>query len=127
MEKCFEETGKRLKSIRAELGLTMTRLGEEAGISRKSISAFERGRRLPGVRYLKLLVEKYNVNLSYLLGESEPMFRDSGKELLDLVLSISDSKARDLLCYMCTESHVREVLLKRYRAYKSTAGEIIEK
>ena len=61
--------GKRIKELRREKGLLQDDLAKEIGVSKGTVSVWERGGRKPEYDTLQLLCEYFQVNLGYLLGE----------------------------------------------------------
>lgn len=59
--------GKFLADLRRENNLTQEQLGEEIGVTNKTISRWETGTYLPPVEMLKILSEKYNVSINEIL------------------------------------------------------------
>ncbi len=76
-----KETGKKLKAIRKELGLTLNQLSQAVGISAAYVSDFERGRKLPRGNYLRYLAQTHNVNLNYIYSDEKEMFRSRAKPI----------------------------------------------
>lgn len=61
----------RLKELRIEEGLSQEDLGKEIGVSRGSISYYEKEERVPDVVILAAISKYFNVSTDYLLGLSE--------------------------------------------------------
>lgn len=59
--------GKFLAKLRAEQHLTQERLGEQIGVSNKTISRWETGNYLPPVEMLILLSKKYDISINEIL------------------------------------------------------------
>lgn len=62
--------GKRLRSVRKELGLTQKELGERIGVGRTTISEYESGKIVPRQDGLIKLAEVLGVNVDFLTGTS---------------------------------------------------------
>ena len=60
----------RLKDLRLEYDLTQKDLASLLGVSNMTISGYERGTRRPDFEKLDTLAERFDVELSYLLGSS---------------------------------------------------------
>ena len=60
--------GKRLRSVRKELGLTQKQLGEKIGVGRTTISEYESGKIVPRQDGLIKLAEVLGVNVDFLTG-----------------------------------------------------------
>ena len=65
----FSET---LARLRRERGLTQAELASRLGISKSSVSMYERGRREPELDLLQAMADLFGVGVSTLLGRSEP-------------------------------------------------------
>lgn len=61
----------RLKKLRQERGILQDTLAEEIGVTKGTVSVWERGVRKPDFATLENLASYFNVTLPYLLGESE--------------------------------------------------------
>lgn len=62
--------GEVLKKLRLEKSLTQTELADKLGISKSTISMYENGNREPDFETLEHIADFFNVNLSYLIGET---------------------------------------------------------
>jgi len=60
-------TGQRIEELRKDVGLSQQRLAEEVGITRQLLSMIEIDKRVPSLDVLKLLSDKLNVSVYYLL------------------------------------------------------------
>lgn len=58
------------KDLRVRAGLSQQELARMLGISRSSVSMFERGEREPGIEILELIADYFNVDMNYLIGKS---------------------------------------------------------
>ena len=61
--------GKRLKELRREKGILQDDLARDIGVSKGTVSVWERDARKPEYDTLQQLCEYFQVNLGYLLGE----------------------------------------------------------
>ncbi|MBQ6824531.1 MAG: helix-turn-helix domain-containing protein [Clostridia bacterium] len=61
---------KRLKELRQAAGLSQQGLADELGISKSSISMYERGEREPGFALIAAMADRFSVDTDYLLGRS---------------------------------------------------------
>lgn len=59
-----------LKELRTRSGFSQQELANTLGVSRSSISMFERGEREPNIEILELIADYFNVDMNYLLGNS---------------------------------------------------------
>ncbi|MEB3520920.1 helix-turn-helix domain-containing protein [Streptococcus sp. S2(2023)] len=71
----------RLKELRKEKGLTQQQLAEKIGTTKLTVSNWENGKHVIKTSTAKELAELFNVNVEYLLGDSE--FRNPFDLLLD--------------------------------------------
>lgn len=62
---------KRLKLLRKENGWNQSELGRKAGISRSAIGMYEQGKREPDFETLEDLADIFNVDIDYLLGNTD--------------------------------------------------------
>ncbi len=77
----LEETGKRLRSFRRSLDLTLAQLAEQAGLSVGIISETESGRNKPSPTLMYTLHRLYGLNLHWLLtGQGEPVVKKENQE-----------------------------------------------
>jgi transcriptional regulator with XRE-family HTH domain len=65
------ETGARLKDLRAERKIGQNQLAKELGLSNASISYWENGKQEPGAAALMKLAQFFNVSADYILGLSD--------------------------------------------------------
>lgn len=80
-----KKTGRFLRQLRAERGLTQAQLAEKAGVSNRSVSRWENGVNLPDFDLLMELAGYYGVSVEEILdGERKPESRaaESGEALL---------------------------------------------
>ena len=69
----------RLKELRVEKGLSQEDFGKEIGVSRGSISYYEKEERVPDIVVLAAVSKYFNVSTDYLLGISEHKSRNAQK------------------------------------------------
>ena len=63
----MQRIGSFLSQLRKEKGLTQERLGEQLGVSNKTVSRWETGTYLPPVEQLQLLSELYGITINEIL------------------------------------------------------------
>ena len=80
--------GEKLKTVRLSLNLSQSELAEKAGISERSLYAYEQTGALPRSGNLRKIADALNVSVSYLLDEEET---DSTKNIDDDIF-IANSK-----------------------------------
>lgn len=112
-----KDIGARIKSIREHLKMTLDEMRMECGLSRGYLSNFERGFKLPTVKYLKYLHDRQNVNLNYIFTSEGDMFRikpedkppDFGK---------FQEEVDDLLTHMAAAPSVLYAVMGFFSEYK---------
>lgn len=75
--------GKRVTELRKEKNLTQKALGEIVGVTKNTVSTWERDLRMPEFETLNALCSFFGVNTAYLLGEDVERKEDSGSPLDD--------------------------------------------
>ena len=60
-------TGKFLKTLRKEKGLTQEQLGEKVGVTNKTVSRWETGNYMPPVECLSILSDLYGVSINEII------------------------------------------------------------
>ncbi len=73
--------GKRVKECRVALHLTAIELAKQLEIPVRTIGSYERNEAQPGAKFLSKLVEKYHVNINWLLSGKGIMFTSKRTEL----------------------------------------------
>jgi len=68
------------KSLRLERGLTQQELADRLGITKSTVSMYERGQRTPAFEIAETITDFFGVDLKYLLGQSDTVRRISGDE-----------------------------------------------
>ena len=61
----------RLKELRKKAGLSQPQLAKEIGLTKQTVSLWERGVRRPSFETMGDLTDFFNVSLAYLLGQSD--------------------------------------------------------
>ncbi len=88
------QIGKFLSQLRKERGLTQEQLGQQLGVTNKTVSRWEKGNYLPPAEILLLLSQLYGITINELLSgqrlEKED-FREKAEENLKAVLTGSPS------------------------------------
>ena len=70
----FNMEENRLHKIRKKLRLSQEEIADETSITYRAYTSYERGDRKPSFEFLVKLVEKYNVNLNWLIAGKGEMF-----------------------------------------------------
>lgn len=65
----------RLKNARKEAGLTQQELGDKIGVSKSTVTGYEKGYREPDVFKIKEMSKALGVDANYLLGTDSPISR----------------------------------------------------
>lgn len=78
----MEGLSKRIHLLRKTLEMSMETFGNNIGITKSSISGFEKGIRHPSEQTLKLICSEFNVSYPWLTKGEGDMFKSS-KTLLD--------------------------------------------
>lgn len=95
--------GKFLADLRKEKNLTQEQLGEEIGVTNKTISRWETGTYLPPVEMLQILSKKYGVSINEILsGErlNEKNYREKAEENIKTALEKSVFTIKDQEKYL---------------------------
>lgn len=108
-----EEFGKRLKAVRKRSNLTQEGLGLELGVSKATVSSWERGKDSPKFSYLPDLKRILDVSLDELICGDEP---ESGSPIDQAVTTSNDGEAALLKAY-------RRLPIKRRKALLGLLGE----
>ena len=87
----------RLKIIRQTIGLSVTKMAEKLDLQHRTYASYEREERIPPIIVLELIVEKFNVNPSFLLtGKGEPFLTESA-DILEGIMKVKVPKGTKLL------------------------------
>ena len=73
-ERLREEIGAKLRQIRTALGLTQEEMVTHFDIRRANYSRIEKGQIFPGISIIKILRERFNVSVEWLICNEGPMF-----------------------------------------------------
>ena len=84
----------RLKELREATGLTQGELADKLGVSRGSISYYEKCSRVPDIVFLEKAADFFGVGINFLMGHSEN--RDPLNEDLGLFIGLSDKAIEKL-------------------------------
>ncbi len=110
--------GSFLSDLRHEYNLTQEQLGEELGVTNKTISRWENGNYLPPIEMLQLLSEKYNVSINEILsGErlTAHDYKEKAEENLKSTLSNSSFTIQEKTIFFTrkwNKEHIFEVVLE---------------
>ena len=81
--------GYRLKILRKENGLSQNDLGKLLGVSKVSISNYEKGTRIPSMDVFLMIMKVFNVSADYMLGRDLNAVCEND-ENLTVILSTND-------------------------------------
>lgn len=73
--------GKRIKELRAELHYTAAEIAAGLEIPVRTIGSYEREEAQPGSKFFKAMIEKYHVNVNWLLTGKGSMFMSKRTEM----------------------------------------------
>jgi transcriptional regulator with XRE-family HTH domain len=83
--------GYRIRKLRKDNNMSQADLGKRLGISKVSVSGYEKGTRKPGIKVLIRLLDTFDVSADYLLGrEINAVCEDEGEK--EILLSSMDIK-----------------------------------
>ena len=98
----LQRIGAFLAQLRRQKGLTQEQLGEQLGVTNKTVSRWETGRYLPPVEMLKALSEMYGISINEVLsGErlGEEAFREKAEENIRSALNGSSFTLEEKIDY----------------------------
>ena len=81
--------GYRLRLLRKQYGLSQGDLGKLLGVSKVSISGYEKGIRVPSMEILLTILKVFNVSADYILGRELNVICE-GEDNMSLLLASSD-------------------------------------
>jgi lexA repressor len=80
----------RLKFLREKKGYTQEELSKKLGLTRQSISNYEKNKRTPDFETLEVIADFFNVDLDYLYGRTNIQNKEKWLKRCDNVINISD-------------------------------------
>ena len=75
--------GERLKFLREMRNQTQVELGEAIGLGRSAISNYEQNRRVPSTETLIKLAKHFNINIGYIIGDSNHLREDDIEYIIE--------------------------------------------
>lgn len=114
----YVDIGLQLRNIRERLNWTLDTISKATGISRSYISDFERGFKLPTMKYLKYLHDNHDVSLHYILGSDGRMFRPKEEDGVKPDFGRYAEDVDELLYYMARVPHFMYNILAHFAHYK---------
>lgn len=73
--------GKRIKELKEKLRITSAEMAQELDIPVRTIGSYERDEAQAGAKFFNALLEKYNVNINWILTGNGEMFISSKTEI----------------------------------------------
>ncbi|MDE6242306.1 MAG: helix-turn-helix transcriptional regulator [Anaeroplasmataceae bacterium] len=98
----MKEIGKFLAELRHEYGLTQEQLGEELGVTNKTVSRWENGDYFPPIDILLELSKKYNISINEILSAKKLTaedYKEKAEENLKTTLSKSSFTTQERMKY----------------------------
>ena len=92
-----QKIGRFLKALRTEAGMTQEQLGQQLGVTNKTVSRWETGAYLPPVECLRLLSDLYGITINEILsGErlNSECYKDAAEENIAAALVSSEARQR---------------------------------
>lgn len=71
MDKCVEMFGRRIKELRNEKNLSLRQLEELLDVSKSSLGYYENCEREPTISVVKKVADYFDVDIAYLMGDSD--------------------------------------------------------
>ena len=71
----MDSIGQRIRKTRQVLKISQQELADDLDLTKQAISNVETEKCSPSMSLLKKLLDKYNVNLNYIIGAKGPMFQ----------------------------------------------------
>jgi transcriptional regulator with XRE-family HTH domain len=125
-----EETGLRLKNTRKLLNIRQKELAASLGITATSLSAYEKGKKMPHIEFLLNYASKYGVSIDYIMvGKGEPLTRKvdaAGNNRIDSDLSDLSEDQKEILWYMKNSESMMNKLKLTLKEYLFAKKEFIE-
>lgn len=90
--------GKRLLSLREERDLSMEEVATAVGITKSTLSKYEKGKNEPGMMIAKHLADFFKVSIDWLIGYTDD--RDSVKNIDNLYSSLTEEDKKEAVKYM---------------------------
>jgi transcriptional regulator with XRE-family HTH domain len=129
------EFGRRLRSVRQKLGLSVGSVCVLLGVSRDSYYKYEGGERFPKYQIILSIMDNLNVSFDYLMTGEGDMFLDRDLKLGDGCGEKRGAEAvsrdfafqvSEMLCCMRLSNCVRLAVLKFFQEYRYEKADLIE-
>ena len=83
-----EKVGKFIKDLRKKNGLTQKELADSLGVTYQAVSKWENGKSIPDIAMLKLISEKFNINIDDLLSGQKVLNKKNKWYIIGILLII---------------------------------------
>lgn len=83
-----EKVGKFIKDLRKKNGLTQKELADSLGVTYQAVSKWENGKSIPDIGMLKLISEKFNINIDDLLSGQKVLNKKNKWYIIGILLII---------------------------------------
>ena len=93
--------GEKLKQARKEAGLSQEQFAEKMSVSRSAVAKWETDKGMPDVNNLKIMAQRLDVSVDYLLDEEEKLSFNETKEAIDIDSFEVTGKCRDKRDAVC--------------------------
>ena len=94
------QIGKFISALRKEKGLTQEQLGEQLGVTQKTISRWENGRNMPDIAMLPILCEELDITIAELMNgmrsQEEQLTRADVTQAFEVFIAFLKQADRDL-------------------------------
>lgn len=112
----LQEIGERLRSVREKLNMTLEGMHEISGFSKSLISAAEKGQKKPSAIYLGVLLDRFDVDINFILSGEGGMFRSENR---DGGGNEFEETYREMLFLMERAKMVRYAMMSNFLIFKS--------
>ena len=110
--------GKRLREFRTIKRLTASEVAKKLDIPTRTVGSYERGEVLPGTKFYDLMIQKYDINVNWLISGIGNMFlsetimqNDDSISKLQKEINLSNDDMNSLIELLKSESG-RNIMLK---------------
>lgn len=115
--------GPRLRRVRAQLGLTQSRMAEELGVSVSYLNLIERNQRPLTAQFLLRLAEVFNLDLRQLTGDADDRtLADVGEVLTDGLFRNLEVSRNEVSDFVQAFPAMAQALTRLYGLYRDKAG-----
>lgn len=107
----FFEIGRRCREAREHIDFTMDQMKDETGLTRTSLSNYERGKLMPSSKYLQYLSSTHNVSIDYIFSGQGRVVKVAGKYT-------DNEEVNELIESMQSMPPVYHIILGFFEKYK---------